>query len=722
MTLHVHALRGCAPTPLAHYLKALGAFRLIAEQKDPEVRAFWRDDTFFLVTVLDHEQLLNFICDDFEPTPLVSPWNGGSGFYPKDANSGIDAIAKSTAKRFGQYRDAISFARAQVNGRNERPETDEKAALLAECQRQWPERALDWFSAAVSLSREGTVRYPALLGTGGNDGRLEFTNNFMQRLVRLIDVETGLADGLSRSLACLALFGTPEHGLEHGAAIGQFLPGGAGGANGTAGFDAASLVNAWDFVLMLEGAVFLRVAALRRLNGIELAQAGAPFAFRGLPGGYGSAAPDDDGGRGEQWLPLWDAPVTLAELRAVFAEARVSKDSSRAEGALDAARAIAQLGTARGIRSFIRFGFMERNGQSNLAVPLGRITVHERPAKDVRLIDELDLWLEALRRTARDGHATSLARALRRLQALAFDLTTTAVAPARQWGALVEELGMVEDILVRAPRFTAERRLRPLPSLSSRWLAACDDGTVEYRLARALASTRAPYREPDGLGPIRAHCMPLDPASGFKRFAASADSLRKDRRVLWTGREIARDLSAIVLRRVTEGADAGFDGIPLEGISVANLLDIDAFVCGQVDDIRFARLARGLMAVTPESMSNESSGHPRKAPSLYALFRVANLDASERTRRASHEWGVRPRCDSQTIRLLVAGRLREAARTAVSRLGAMGLRPKLRLAAGDAPLAMRLAASLAFPIGPRDILRVFEAVTKPLDLQPSENS
>jgi len=285
MKPHVHPLRGCSPTPLAHYLKAFGIFRLVTEQHDRDARAYWNNDVFYLATTLDEEHLVNFICDEFKPTPLISPWNGGSGFYPKDTKLGIDAIASSTSPRFAPYREAIVAARAQVAGRNERPKDEEKAALLTACQRQWSELALDWFSAAMSLAPEGTGRFPALLGTGGNDGRLDFTNNFMQRLSELVDVDTGEADGLSRSLARLALFGSPEHGLVRDVAIGQFHPGGAGGANGTADFDARSLVNAWDFVLMLEGAVFLRVAALRRLDGSELAQAAAPFAFRGLAGG-----------------------------------------------------------------------------------------------------------------------------------------------------------------------------------------------------------------------------------------------------------------------------------------------------------------------------------------------------------------------------------------------------------------------------------------------------
>ena len=572
MTIHVHALRGCAPTPLSHYLKALGVFRLVAEQKDTTARAFWKDDTFHLVTMLDENGLLAFLCDEFEPSPLLSPWNGGSGFYPNDSKVGIDQIAGSKGLRFARYRDAITVARAEVRLRNERPKDDEKAALLCKCQREWSQSALGWFNAAVSLSREGMGRYPALLGTGGNDGRLDFTNNFMQRLVEVVDSATGRARPRAVPLARLAVFGLPEHGLERGAAIGQFQPGSAGGPNQSAGFDADSLINPWDFVFMLEGAILLRTAALRRLDGGELAQAAAPFAVRGLPAGYPSAATEDDGGRGEQWFPLWSAPVTAPELRAVFAEARVVRASARAEGALDAARAIAQLGTARGIGSFVRFGFMERNGQSNLAVPLDRVAVREGPERDIRLLDELDPWLDALQRAASDAHAAaSVGRAVRRLQSLAFDLCLTNTPEARSWAAFVEELGCVEDGFLRSSRFTAERGLRPLPVLSSRWLEACDDGSVEYRLARALASTRAPHRlgKKDALGPVRAHCLPLDPPS-FVRFAASAESLRKDPRVVWVGADLARDLASIVLRRIMEGARAAFDGIPLEGVTYGN--------------------------------------------------------------------------------------------------------------------------------------------------------
>ena len=42
MAGHILELRGCTPEPLGNYLKGLGVFRLIAEQADPQARAWWK--------------------------------------------------------------------------------------------------------------------------------------------------------------------------------------------------------------------------------------------------------------------------------------------------------------------------------------------------------------------------------------------------------------------------------------------------------------------------------------------------------------------------------------------------------------------------------------------------------------------------------------------------------------------------------------------------------
>jgi len=90
-------LNGCAPTPLAHYLKALGILRLVAEQKDPDATGCWRNEGFVLNSVLDEEALLQFFLEEYRPTPIIAPWNGGSGFYYQESKS--KAIDPATGKK-----------------------------------------------------------------------------------------------------------------------------------------------------------------------------------------------------------------------------------------------------------------------------------------------------------------------------------------------------------------------------------------------------------------------------------------------------------------------------------------------------------------------------------------------------------------------------------------------------------------------------------------------
>ena len=73
-------LSGCRPEPLAGYLKALGVLRLVSEQEDPGARGAWIDGVFVLETRLSADELVSFFADRYRPTPVITPWNGGSGF------------------------------------------------------------------------------------------------------------------------------------------------------------------------------------------------------------------------------------------------------------------------------------------------------------------------------------------------------------------------------------------------------------------------------------------------------------------------------------------------------------------------------------------------------------------------------------------------------------------------------------------------------------------
>ena len=75
-------LAGCRPDPLMSYLKALGILRILTSQKDPLARGAWVDGLFVLTSSLTKEEVLQFLLEEYQPTPITSPWNGGSGYYP----------------------------------------------------------------------------------------------------------------------------------------------------------------------------------------------------------------------------------------------------------------------------------------------------------------------------------------------------------------------------------------------------------------------------------------------------------------------------------------------------------------------------------------------------------------------------------------------------------------------------------------------------------------
>ncbi len=716
MTIHVNRLAGCSPTPLARYLKSLAVLRLVSEQKDATARGFFRDDVFHLVTELDEAALVRFFVDEYAPTPIVTPWNGGSGFYPKDSKTGIDAIEASTVPRLAPYRSTLAAVRSIVGARKEAPKNEAKLELLAECRAKLSGPSLEWMNAAVALAADanGRTGYPALLGTGGNDGRLDFANNFMQRVAAIV-----LGAGGGASTIRHALFGAPSRGLA-GGAIGQFFPGGAGGVNATSGFEGSSLFDTWDFVLMLEGAIVLSVAAARRLDVGVAAQLSGPFTLRASAAGFGSAAGTETAARGEQWMPLWSKPANLAEVSALFAEGRMQCGRVPAKRAVDAARALARLGVARGIDAFERYGYLERNGRSNFAVPLGRWTVPTTAPKHIDLLDEIAPWVDALRRASgRDGAPASLGRDVLRLEHAMLDVCRGAHVAGR-WERLLVALGDAEEGLLARRKATKELRLQPIPTLSPEWITAASgaDGATELRIATAIASQVTPGKgdEARSLGPIRVHCVPLDRGKRTPRFATIGDGLAPDPRVVWRGRDLVSDLGAVVGRRLIEAGGAGLPGLALRGRVNAPADGVDAFVAAQTDDARIARLVRPLMAIDfarSEAVKAATGqwGYTRAAskPSpVYALFRVVYS-----TELPSGRDLKVVRCDPAPVRRLLAGDLTSAARGALARLQAMGARPKVRVLGGSSALARRVAASLAIPISATQVGRAFDAICKP---------
>ena len=205
------------------------------------------------------------------PRPWYRPGTGGSGFHPKDRKEAIEALSESRLPRFQAYRRSIEAARSALSelGLREKPSEHTKPALIRRLRRTLPDEALEWLDAAVVLVGDDSA-YPPLLGSGGNDGRFDFSNNYAQAIVRLLTEDDSAS---SQSLLRGALFARSAR-LEQ-MSLAHFFRDDSP-VNSQSGKSAA-LGNPWELVLALEGSLALAAGSGRR-HGAALAGAMiAPF-------------------------------------------------------------------------------------------------------------------------------------------------------------------------------------------------------------------------------------------------------------------------------------------------------------------------------------------------------------------------------------------------------------------------------------------------------------
>ncbi len=753
-------LNGCAPEPLIHYLKALGIFRLVAEQLDPQARGAWLGDAFALGTEKTAEELAGFFLNEYRPTPIVAPWNNSSGFYPGDKSQRalLESLCRLSTDRFGVYHDTIAAAREIVGDRKDAPKEEEKAGMLSQARCSFPDAAIEWLDAAYVLGDE-KPGYPPLLGSGGNDGRLDFTTNFIARLLDVLpgalqqqateQLNAAAADkraklekrllkqveeqaANSRQQLRAALFLNCPATLAN-VAVGQFHPGGVGGANATQGIKGDSLVNPWDFILALEGALLLASAAVRKLAPGARSMASFPFTTRNSTVGYGTATSNEKM-RAEIWLPIWERAAGFAEIAYLFGEGRMrfnSKARQEVQTGFDFARAVAELGADRGIAAFQRYGFLERNGQANLAAPLGRFEVPERERSLATLVHQLDRWLDATRRAiGKKETPPRLLRARAEVEEAIFSLCAHG-QPEQLRDALVA-LGAAECEIAVTPRFRDDNYLRPLSGLSTSWAWECWDGSAEFEIAAALAAIRGEGKR----GAFRTHLEPVKPGEG-----GGFEWTKDDTGVVWQAGTLEDNLAAVLQRRSIDARPAGFAHPQLQSSRFASLKSINHFFSPDNDDDKLEALLRGLSLInwTPRNGTGSGSDRvdspvtipepeadpvatapgtapkaavpklPPTLPRAYALLKLlflpnGKLEADSQPIR--HEPAVVP--------LLRAGRVGEALAIAERRLRSTGLTPFTAQLYFPDEEGVRLAAALLIPIDEASASVLAEAVLRPL--------
>lgn len=709
------------------YLKALGVFRLVAEQADPTARLSWAGGVARLGSHLDRGELLAFFLERYRPTPITAPWGGGSGFYGGGSEP-LEAIARSAAGRLDRYRETIALIRTLAPCA--KPKDEQKKSLLIRCRAELPDEVVPWLDACYVLGDVGPG-YPPLLGTGANDGRLDFTNNFMQRLAEVIPFADGAATPAgSEPWLAAALFADTLTELRR-SAIGQFHPGGVGGPNGVQGkFEADSRVNAWDFVLMIEGTLLFAGAVARRLGTNATTRAAFPFTVDSVAVGYGSAVAGEettDGSRAELWLPLWSGPMILAEVEHLFAEGRAQLGRRQAKNAVEFALAVNLLGVHRGVGAFARYGFLKRNGLSFLAAPLGRVAVTTRP--QARLLDDPKLveWLERLRRACRDKDKTPARyqAALRQIDRALYEFANRSERENDRKYLLevLRALGRAERTLARGLVFCKDKGIWPLQGLGPDWLDQADDGRPEFGLAASLAGIR-----PSGaVGLMRAF---LEEVEGTKSVAWSPGSTS----AVWSERPLSVNLAAIFRRRLLEAYRDMQEGVPLDAPRPARPADVALFLRGEVDEAKLADLLWCLAAVDWSSVTERPPAADDAAvPFAFGVPRLLveqmTFSADRDVWRLNVRGAYETRPDPEVFDILASGQAdavergvdRAARRLKSGGLLVHGYRNRRlagrSLAVGSSIPADRLLAAMLFPLSKRDLEAVANRVLYPPEVE-----
>jgi len=714
---HEIVLGGCTPTPLANYLKALGVFRLISN-RDSSVRGFWRGDRFILHSRLDIEDIEQFFLNDYQPTPIMAPWNAGSGFYfqerkstEKDPATGkklklgihdqetaatrvVDTVAQSTSRRFEKYRQALRQARSAVKdaGLATAPSAEAKDRFIVQLRGSLPEECLEAIDAGLAVTSE-KISYPPLLGSGWNDGNLDFTSNFMQRLLDVLGTADGEAPERSAKWLQGSLFADSAPNLSRNN-IGQFAPGRAGGPNAGTGFEDSAAINPWDFVLMIEGALTFAAAAVRRNADDPYGVASYPFTVRAVGAGAGSLGEGDTANaRGELWMPIWSKPAIFDEISALMNEGRVALGKRPARDALDFVRAIHCFGGYRGVHSFQRFGLLMRAGRAYLATPLSRVEVSADATS--RWIDDLDRhqWLDRFRQFSRGDNAAGRFRMLRkRLEDRLFDLSAREPSKAEAQSLLIL-LGEIQLALASSSK--ARDAVRPVPLLSGQWVTAADDGTSAFRIAKALAGLRGVGEEPL---PLRAQLFPVQ--RKYQQWMTS-DANEKVR--ICTGQKgrLTDTLQSLLERRLWLARKLEMCDKPLASPAGVTLDDIDAFLRDDRMDVRVAALLPGLsLCKIPRDVEHGSGSGA--VPAAFALLRLSLTPD-----RVLHSLGLLPETTrmpvpSGLVAQLAAGNAgNRAVQSAWRRLRSSDLSPLFSpssLPNKESILPQRAAAALLIPL------------------------
>jgi CRISPR-associated protein Csx17 len=537
-------LPGLRPDSLGNYLASLGLLRLLA-RKWPEVRIAWKDGVLHVV--------------------------GG----PDSLDALLDQLFEVATKK-----GWTPYERGWVEKQKE--STKRKSGTpLAEWQAHASEEHLELFAAHV-VPRD-RAHFNPLLGSGGNAGKRAFSDGW-RKAVDELKKESDKSSGQARKELQAVLMGEPVTWLLEKLNAASWFSDANKLYNSGQNPYREGLVSPWAMALACEGLPFFAGAASRRLGSRARAVGAFPFVTQ-------AAAPDTAGEAGrdnaEVWAPVWDRPMTLPEVRALFARGRAEVRGRGAVTPAAFATAIVERGVDAGITGFLRFSLgrttsantFEPRFEGHIVLPASGVSNHSAGAAThvASALERILALVDRLPRDEKKGQRWRFAGLRGPIERAMIQLAASPSDPEVACGLLDAVVAALDKVDRNQGYRARQVSWEPLPI---EWLPALFGSEApppEARLALAAVSGFPASR------PFALYRFGVE-----WQYGRYVHPKQAPLRWVWGSGELPRVLVDVLTRRVLDWEKETKDGsrqeAPARVLLPASCQYVDAWLAGQVNE------------------------------------------------------------------------------------------------------------------------------------------
>lgn len=555
--LQVIPLPGLTLDTLGLYFVALGLLRLLSRQW-PSARGCWREGCFVVVGPDSLKNITDFVHD----IGVNQKWS--------DYGKPWDTQQKKDTKLAQAKKPVINVAHWRAHLASE---TD---ALLQQSH----------------LATGQRLSFNPLFGTGGNAGKRLFSSGWGKAKIAVANPPRGISSDDVRADLLALLGGEPCQYLSDFGA-GSWFSAANKTYNSGSGEKPYSegQITPWAMLLACEAFPLLAGSASRQLGSQRKATAAFPFVTR-------STAPltEQAAGQrlGEFWAPVWDRPMTIPEVTALYQTGKAEITGKAALTAAAFAAAIVHRGVDAGIQEFRSFTLMRTTSEQTFESRLGSIIkvpranpiFSEVTRRALQLRDSLPPDREQGARKRYRGLQGPIDRALIALaEAIGQGESREDVQVEFSWALIDAMFAALAKVDRNKTLREAGVRFELLPLDWLHWLLErTHQQHTEIRLALALASLRPqpPRQASDAVAlkaPQRFLAYRLGSAGRSRWWTLPKDvPLRR----IWSPANLENNLALLAKRRLIESSPSSAS--PFRSEISAGIDDAVRFLTHQVDD------------------------------------------------------------------------------------------------------------------------------------------